>query len=228
MHDGPDIQQLFPPCVICECFPIQDELHPLYPEEEAIVRQAVKKRKREFSTGRACARRALTRLGFKDCVLARNEDGTAAWPGTVVGTISHSDVWCGSAVARQSDIEGIGLDIEKIERISPQIIRRILTQSELAWLTGYPDYERQQWSALLFSAKESVYKCLFSYLNSGITYYDACIMPVGDGLTFTVTYAKTIAERMSAQLPLAGRYFFHEGAVFTGVALLSRNAGLNG
>ena len=191
------------------------------------MRKAVEKRRREFSTGRACARRALARLGFRNCVLTRRADGTAAWPGEVVGTISHSDVWCGSAVARQSDSEGIGLDIETIKGINPQVTRRILTQSELAWLSGYPEDERQTWSAVLFSAKESVYKCLFSYLNSGIQYHDARIMPAGDGLTFTVTCSEPIAERMSAHLPLAGRYFFHEGTVFTGVDLPARKARRN-
>ncbi|MEU5030950.1 hypothetical protein [Streptomyces milbemycinicus] len=37
---------------------------PLYPEEEAVVTAAMETRRREFATGRRCARSALAGLGY--------------------------------------------------------------------------------------------------------------------------------------------------------------------
>ncbi len=219
ISESPDIQILFPRCVISECCRIQDELYMLYPEEQAIVRRSVAKRRREFSAGRVCARRALARLGLTECVLTRNPDGTTAWPPKVTGTISHNDTWCGSAVAWQSDIAGIGLDIETVERITTQIAKRVLTRSELAWLSGKPEDETQKWSALIFSAKEAIYKCLFPHVDAKIRYYDAEIIPADDGISFAVKLSKNIAFRISSFPSLSGRYLVHEGDVFTGVIL---------
>ncbi|MGW4024979.1 4'-phosphopantetheinyl transferase, partial [Streptomyces sp. NPDC005009] len=36
---------------------------PLYPEEEALMKRAVLKRRREFTAVRSCARRAMDKLG---------------------------------------------------------------------------------------------------------------------------------------------------------------------
>ena len=50
----------------------------LFPEEEAAIAKAVDKRRREFTTARACARAALARLGLppalscRDCGAPRN------------------------------------------------------------------------------------------------------------------------------------------------------------
>ncbi len=56
--DGRVIEDLLPGVAVAETF--EDALdEPLYPEEEAAVSRAVDKRRREFRTVRACARRAL-------------------------------------------------------------------------------------------------------------------------------------------------------------------------
>ena len=45
----------------------------LFPEEEAYVARAVEKRRREFTTGRWCARAALQQLGIAPAPLLRDE-----------------------------------------------------------------------------------------------------------------------------------------------------------
>jgi enterobactin synthetase component D / holo-[acyl-carrier protein] synthase len=57
------IEEIVPPQVIVE-EAFGDLPHAtLYPEEGAVIAKAVGKRRREFATGRACARAALSRLG---------------------------------------------------------------------------------------------------------------------------------------------------------------------
>ena len=52
----------------------------LFPEEEAVVARAVDKRRREFTTARACARTALAGLGLPAAPIGRGERGAPGWP----------------------------------------------------------------------------------------------------------------------------------------------------
>ena len=63
----------------------------LFPEEELALGDAVEKRRREFMTGRACAREALAGLGFPDSPVGSGTKGEPLWPPGVVGSITHCE-----------------------------------------------------------------------------------------------------------------------------------------
>src|SRR3569623_1114660 len=81
-----------------------DEPQPIHPDEAQQVAGAVAKRRVEFAAGRACARRALTRLGIRDFVLKNGAARAPRWPRGVVGSISHAGAIpggrCGVVVGR--------------------------------------------------------------------------------------------------------------------------------
>jgi 4'-phosphopantetheinyl transferase EntD len=52
----------------------------LLPEEEPAVARAVDKRRREFTTVRWCARRALAGLGLPPVPITRGDKGAPRWP----------------------------------------------------------------------------------------------------------------------------------------------------
>ena len=158
------IQGLFPGCVATACSRIADADAKLDPEEHAGIEHAVAKRQQEFIAGRICARQALERLGITTGPLRKLPDGSIAWPDGITGAVSHSEIWCGAAVVRRSDAAGIGLDIETVTRVGENLWRRILTQEERVWLDRQPAAEARQWVALIFSAKEALYKCIASLL----------------------------------------------------------------
>jgi len=104
---------LFPEGVVVEVATPEMWEGPLYPEEEVSIRNAVRKRRREFAAGRNCARRALAFLGVQDCALPMGNDREVLWPEGIVGSISHCDDLCAVAVARRDFAAGIGLDVER-------------------------------------------------------------------------------------------------------------------
>jgi len=91
------IETLFPPgVVVVRAEPgMQDD--PLHPAEASRLPRMSEKRRVEFVLGRACARRALARLGIHDFALRNDADRTPIWPEGVVGSLTHgvtaNDTW---------------------------------------------------------------------------------------------------------------------------------------
>jgi phosphopantetheine--protein transferase-like protein len=213
------ISSLFPDCVATACCRIADADACMHPAEYASIKHAVETRQQEFSAGRMCARQALKHLGVFSGPLHKLPNRSIAWPEGIIGTISHNEIWCGAAVARQCDVTGIGLDIETVTRIGEKLWRRILTAEEYTLLDRQPIAETQQLAALIFSAKEAVYKCLAALVPQRIGFMDAIIVPDLQKGSFEIHLKEVIAEQFPRELQLRGRFFFYEKAVFTGLTL---------
>ena len=213
------IQHLFPDCVSTACCRISDAGARMDSAEYASIKHAVEARQQEFSAGRMCARQALKSLGCFTGPLHKLPNRSIAWPEGIIGTISHNEIWCGAAVARHCDVSGIGLDIETVTRIGENLWRKILTKDEYTLLSRQPAVKTQQWAALVFSAKEAVYKCIAALAPQRIGFMDAVIVPDLHKGVFEVKFKEAIAERIPRELQLQGRFFFYEGVVFTGLTL---------
>jgi enterobactin synthetase component D / holo-[acyl-carrier protein] synthase len=149
-----------------------DEGVALFPEEAAAVEAAVRARRAAFSTGRACARRALSSLGIAPVAIAVGRGGAPRWPAGIVGSITHCDGFRGAAVARARDLGSIGIDAEPNRPLPDRVLPRIALEGERAMVRELASSEPGVcWDRLLFSAKEAVYK----------TYY-----PLGTRLTFSL------------------------------------------
>jgi phosphopantetheine--protein transferase-like protein len=222
MEEITNILSLFNDCVVTECCRLEEKEYELYPEERVSIQNAVAKRQQEFGAGRLCARKAMARLGIKDSPLLKGTDGQPVWPAGIVGAISHSNVWCGAAVARQEDIRGIGFDIETIDRVSMQIAKKVLTPLEMEWVNASVE-EVQKRLALLFSAKETVFKCVAPVYGKSFGFYDMVITHATEEQSFEVK----LNDKISAEVPncstLIGRYLMYEGDVFTGMVLYQGN-----
>lgn len=133
--------------------PIADCDQMLFPEEQAAIARAVEKRKREFAAGRNLAREALTRLGHAAGAIPRIER-MPVWPLGTVGSISHSDELVAVCVAQAVRYAGVGVDIERVGRVSDDIEARILTSAEL----GVDSVEDAR--TLRFACKEAIYKAV--------------------------------------------------------------------
>ncbi len=134
----------------------------LFPAEEAVIANAVDKRRREFTTARGCARAALTRIGVPPVPIVPGLRGVPQWPSGVVGSITHCDGYRACAVARDSDIVTIGIDAEPHDRLPDRVLEAVASRAErtrLAALTAA--VSDVCWDRVLFSAKESVYKAWF-------------------------------------------------------------------
>jgi 4'-phosphopantetheinyl transferase EntD len=142
----------------------------LFPEEEEAVGNAVDKRRREFVTGRACARRALERLGVEPGPIASGERGEPLWPDGVVGSITHCRGYRACAVARADEVASVGIDAEVHEPLPHGVLEHVATPAERAALPANGSGVHAD--RLLFSAKEAVYKAWFPLTGTWLDFED--------------------------------------------------------
>ncbi|MGI5379542.1 4'-phosphopantetheinyl transferase family protein [Streptomyces sp. CA-251387] len=148
----------------------------LYPEEEAIVLQAVAKRRREFAVVRACARRAMEKLGVPPQPILPGERGAPAWPAGLAGSMTHCDGYGAAALVRATDLASLGIDAEPHQTLPEGVLPAVALPAEaerLRRLAG--DHPGIHWDRLLFSAKESVYKAWFPLTGQWLDFTEADI-----------------------------------------------------
>ncbi|WP_281382849.1 4'-phosphopantetheinyl transferase family protein [Actinomadura verrucosospora] len=168
------IESLLPPTVrSTETF---DDIRPahVFPEEEAVVAEAVPKRRREFATVRACAREALGLLGVPAAPILPGTRGAPGWPTGIVGSMTHCDGYRAAAVASDRDCVAIGVDAEPHGPLPDGVLEAVAIppeQSRIAELTAV--HPATHWDRLLFSAKESVYKAWFPLTGRPLGFEDA-------------------------------------------------------
>lgn len=159
MKDRSDLELGLPAGVLYEMGPVHMPADTETSDaERAAVSAAVLKRQREFLSGRAAARRLLTRLGHSGGDLLPQPSRAPAWPAGIVGSISHCDRAFLVVAAPSSVLGGIGIDCEPDEPLPPELWERICSPRELAWLESQEPASRGCWARRFFSAKEAVYK----------------------------------------------------------------------
>jgi 4'-phosphopantetheinyl transferase EntD len=147
----------------------------LLPEERAHLRNAAPKRLREFAAGRECARAALAQLGIRDAPLLAAEDRIPRWPPGIVGSLTHTGDFCAAIVAPRSRIVALGIDAEIIAQVRSDLWPLVCTPTETAWLDRVPAPQRAATAALLFSAKEAVFKCVYPITRQWMDFSDLAI-----------------------------------------------------
>jgi 4'-phosphopantetheinyl transferase EntD len=193
----------------------------LFAAEQASVARAVEKRRREFTTARACAREALAQLGLAPSPIVNGERGEPQWPAGVVGSITHCDGYRACAVARAQEIVTVGIDAEPNAALPEGVLAEIARAEELPWLR---ELERElpavHWDRLLFSAKESVYKAWFPLAKSWLGFEDAHVTVDPAAGTFSARLLLSGPLVSGRRLTsFAGRWLVREGLVLTTIAL---------
>ena len=176
------LEGLFPEqvrCVMSNDYPARFDL---LPAELESVEAMSPKRHMEFLHGRSCARLALAGLGYPGCAVPLGADRAPVWPDGVVGSISHCGDTAAAAVAHRSDVGGIGLDLERNEELDQPLLAMICRDEEFERL-GDGDV-RLLMAKLLFSAKESVFKCVFPQVRRFIDFREVEIELDLDANTF--------------------------------------------
>lgn len=190
----------------------------LFASERAAIELAVEERRREFRTGRACARRALARIGVPRTAIAVGSRGEPLWPDGVVGSLTHCDGYCACAVARRRDVAAIGIDAEPHAPLSPRVLAGISTSGERDMLAARP--AGLHLDRLLFSAKEAVFKAWSAYADRPLGYADCAVAFDTSSATFrALLEAPWPVVDGVARSELRGRWRVHDGIVVTAVVL---------
>ncbi|MGK5095128.1 4'-phosphopantetheinyl transferase superfamily protein [Deltaproteobacteria bacterium TL4] len=161
------------------------------PEELECIQQVTSvKRRWEFILGRHCAHQALGEgAGPPPPILKDPKTREPLWPAPFIGSITHAEDWGAAAVGRKSWIRGVGLDIESVQReINPRIERIICVDQEREWLSTFSGAEKDYYLKLIFSAKESIFKCFYPQSRVYLGFHDACVTlaPSSNGFEFTL------------------------------------------
>jgi len=211
------IETLFPPGIETCALDVEVDPGSLFPEEERCVRNAVAARRREFAQGRLCARQALARLGIRNFPILIGKDRAPIWPEGVIGSLSHCGGYCAAAVARRGAFLGLGIDVETPQPLDPELLALICTDSETAWLAESPAEARGVTAKLIFSAKESVFKCAYPQTGVFLDFRD-CEIRVAEALgTFAATLRHSLLPRPWNGCRLSGRFARNRENLFTGI-----------
>jgi 4'-phosphopantetheinyl transferase EntD len=193
------LRRLFAPEVaLAVAYPILS-LDALFPEEQRHVANAVDKRQAEFATTRVLARQALAQLGIGPVPLVPNPDRSPVWPPGIVGSISHSRELCAVVVAKDSDVAGIGLDIEGDAPLEQKLLRMICTARERDWLASLPQPDQGRTAKLIFSAKEAAYKCQYPVTARFLGFHEAELSIDLAARQFSVVWR--CADKPGAKMP---------------------------
>jgi len=186
------------------------------PAEAELVARAVEKRRLEFVNVRECARAALRALGGPECDILVGPQREPLLPEGFVGSLTHTDGFCGAAVARRTAYEGVGIDAEPDSPLEPNVTARIATGAEIARATEHLRLEAGVAAHLVFSAKEAFYKCQFPVTREFLGFEDVRI-ELDPGALRAVLLRR--AGRFEAGATFHGRFRHRGGLLLTAVWL---------
>ncbi len=176
------LEQLLPPPIAAVERYDDEQPVELFPEEEALLGNAVPKRRFEFGTARACAREAMRSLGVEPGPILPGPKREPIWPPGVVGSLTHCAGYRAAALARTSDFQTIGIDAEPHAPAPDGVLEAIAIPAELRRMPGLRvDDPKICWDRLLFSAKETTYKAWYPVTKRWLGFEDADITLNADG-----------------------------------------------
>jgi enterobactin synthetase component D len=153
--------------------------------------------------------------------LPRASDGSPVWPEGFTGSITHTDDFVSAAAARTSDAAAIGIDTERIISLerAREVARSVAWASELSH-ARQAGCDRSEALTLVFSAKESIFKCLHAAVSGFFGFHDVRIVRV-DARTrrFSARIVKSLSDGLPADTMLEGRFEIDGPRVHTGIAL---------
>ena len=152
------------------------KLHPA--EENYFSQLSSVSRKEHYRSGRICAGEVLSKLGTRGQPVLRDpQTREPLWPEGISGAITHSGNWAAAAAGKTSDVSGIGIDLEDLERqVDSRISRHVCIPEEQKWLQECREDCLEQNLKIIFSAKESIFKAFFPYTRTYLHFHDARIL----------------------------------------------------
>lgn len=182
------LKNLYLPVFVCwdVCRPEIGELpncvSPLPPSLERVAEG----RKKAFRFGRQAAESCVKTLSHEGKAFAidHSPSGLPIFPRPSVGSISHKGDLYFAAAASEKSCRALGVDIESKMKLnqSLRVSQRILTSVDhelFQHLNNQLSFE--SFVSLVFSAKESLYKCLNPIVNQYFGFQDASLVRSDSG-----------------------------------------------
>ena len=195
-------------------------VYPLLREEEEFLEGlSSAKRQSEFSQGRRCAHQALAKFKLESEPILRNTDSKEpCWPKGVLGSITHSGKNAAAAVGMSGDVSGIGIDLECLSRVVDfNISRQVCVEKELEWLKSLTPDQANLGLRIIFSAKESIFKCLFPISKTYLYFKDATVTVDEANTEFTFTLSRECSGITEVGFQHGGKFSIVEKMLLTAI-----------
>jgi 4'-phosphopantetheinyl transferase EntD len=209
----------------------------LFYAERRSLGRAAEGRRREFATGRACARAALQQLGHPPAAIPAGARGEPLWPPGLAGSITHCRRYRACALARSSDVIALGIDAHLNAPLPERVLRRIAAgrERERAALSNHQASgsrapsaygapaceERVCLDKLLFCVKEAVYKAWFALAKRPLSFADVEVSmePAPGGAVRALLPAPAAVIDGEEVRELHGRWGLEDGLLGVAVVL---------
>lgn len=202
--DAHSVQQL------ARCYPLPEQLQ-----------RAVLKRQAGFLAGRICARQALTVLtGDRAGLIPMLPDRAPGWPPGIVGSITHTTRYAAALVGLDRHYQGIGIDCEGL--MSPdhlKLQRHICVAHELEELQHtHRQTPPEILLTLVFSAKESLFKCLYRQVGKFFGFSAARVVALDQTQqTFVIELRQPLTPALSTGMQWHGSFQRQNHLVMTSI-----------
>jgi enterobactin synthetase component D len=180
------------------------------------------KRRREFEAGRTCAAGALAAIGAEATTVGVGAAGEPIWPAETTGSISHSDRLAIAVAAPRARARAIGIDVETVMSSARlcAVADRIAAPGEIDAVAARAGCRTEVAATLVFSAKESLFKCLFAEVGRVFDYLDAELCDVDlDRGSLRLGLTTTLAEGWRVGAVIPGAAAIADDMVYTAVVL---------
>ena len=164
-------------------------------------------------------RRALSKFDLESVPILRNTKSREPyWPKSVRGSITHSEGFAAAAVGLTKDVSGIGIDLESLSRIVDFNIRRhVCVDKEREFLESLPTEQANHYLRIIFSAKESIFKCFFPISQTYLYFQDAEIIIDDKNCEFSFLLSKACTGITSAGFQHSGRFSIKDELLLTSI-----------
>lgn len=157
---------------------------------ETLAQARVRTRASDILLGRACGQLALQQAGAGSNHVGTGPSRAPIWPDGWSGSLSHTAGIAWAAVARNTDFASLGIDVEYLLTADAlESVRRLALTSAERQLDGWEEAGDSTWFATaIFSAKESIFKCLNPLVEQFIDFAEmelSSVDPVAGLLRFT-------------------------------------------
>ena len=180
----------------------------------------VDRRRAEFQMGRVCAGLALSRLEpsthFRP--VGVRSDRSPDWPSGFVGTITHCRGYVAALVAKERYFRGVGRDTEPLipDDTASELGPSIALPGEVSLVTAALGIDERRALTLLFSAKESLYKCLAPRTGTFFDFADARMEELdGNARTFRLRLLRGLGTEVPNLSDFTGHFSFAGGYAHT-------------
>lgn len=189
--------------------PVADYENMLFDDESVCIKNAVSKRRKEFSTGRMLCRKCFDILGKEHAAVLQGTNREPLWPEGLKGSISHTDSLCVAVVTDREEILSVGVDIENQYGVTPDLWEHIFSADEILYIKE--SSSPSMTAAVIFSAKETFYKMQYPLTGKMLDFKDVEIKL--DGRSFDVGFKgqnKVFEKSLSS-----GHFMAHDTHVLT-------------